>query len=90
MATMKQGTIHAYICPIDVMNGQTARSIQGFGATPAKALADGKKQLTAEEEMFAFVRIGKAYKVKASYRVPLSDVLSLKTCELSDWTPDED
>lgn len=83
---MKQGTIRGYIVAIHVLGGSEVRTVEGFGSTPKKALTDAKDKLTKEELMFGYLRIDEPRKVKASFSVPLADILQLKTCAVSGWT----
>lgn len=86
---MKQGTIRGYLVSIEVINDDEARTVEGFGATPKKAVEDAKSKLTTGELMFGFIKIYDPRKVKATYRVPLADILTLRSCEVSGWYPED-
>lgn len=89
MKVMKQGTIRGYLVSIEVINDEVARAVEGFGATPKKAVEDAKSRLTSDELMFGYIKICDPRKVKATYRVPLSDILTLRSCEVSGWYPED-
>lgn len=69
MKQMTQGTIRGYVVTISILDEPKVRSVEGFGLTPKKALADAKSQLTDEERMFSFLNIDEPRKVTATFTV---------------------
>lgn len=84
------GTIKEYMVSIDLIYEGKAHTVTGFGLTPSLAREDAESKLTKEERLFAYVRVRSPRKIKAAFKVPLSDVLGLKSCSVSDWVPDQD
>lgn len=73
MTQMKQGTIQGYVVTISILDERKVRSVEGFGSTPKKAIADAKSKLAKEDFMFGFLQIDEPRKVTATFT-------------LSDWT----